>query len=278
MVVPAVSTSQRTYRYLRLALAGAPVAMMLAVLFAVPDAGVLPSVSHYFYTSARTVFSAALVAAAACLLALSGRGPQRVLLDVAALLAPLVAIVPTPISAGDVPGVVVDCTAPCVPTPFADDLDNALATYLAVGAVVVAIGLVLVRRGDADLRGTGSTLAIAAAVLTAVTAVWTLAPRILVGYVHVVAAVGFFAVIALVALAEAVRPSVDHPPARRMRVGYVVIALALLIDLAATFAFGVIGDLPVVLTGELVALGLFVVFWMMQTAQKWSLPDPSLRG
>lgn len=278
MVVPAVSTSQRTYRYLRLALAGAPVALLLAVLFAIPDAGVLPSVSHYFYTSAGTVFSAALVAAAACLLALSGRGPQRGLLDVAALLAPLVAIVPTPISAGEVPGVAVDCIAPCVPTPFADDLDNALATYLAVGAVVVAIGLVLVRRGDVALRDTGPTLALTAAVLAAVAALWTLAPRILYGQAHVAAAVGFFAVIALVALAEAVRPSVDHPPARRMRVGYVLIALALLTDLTATFALGVIADLPVVLVGELVALGLFVLFWMMQTAQKWSLPDPSLRG
>lgn len=277
MVVPAVSTSQRTYRYLRLALAGAPVAMMLAVLFAIPDVGVLPSVSHYFYTSARTVFSAALVAAAACLLALSGRGPQRVLLDVAALLAPLVAIVPTPISAGEVPGVAVDCIAPCVPVPFADDLDNALATYLAVGAVVVAIGLVLVRRGDVALRDTGPTLTLTAAVLAAVAGLWTLAPRILVGQVHVAAAVGFFAVIALVALAEAVRPSADHPPGRRMRIGYVIIALALLIDLTATFAFGVIADLPVVLVGELVALGLFVLFWMMQTAQKWSTPDPSLR-
>jgi len=37
-------------------------------------------------------------------------------------------------------------------------------------------------------------------------------------------------------------------------------------------------DLPAVLAGELVALALFLVFWMMQTAQKWSLADPALRA
>jgi hypothetical protein len=276
--VAAVSTSQRTYRYLRLTLAGTPVAIMLAVLFAIPDAGVLPSVSHYFYTSARTVFSAALVAAAACLLALSGRGPQRVLLDVAALLAPLIAIIPTPVSPGEVPGVVVDCAAPCVPAGFTDDLDNALATYLAIGAAVLAIGLVLARRGDIALRDTGPTLALAAAVLAVATLVWTVAPDLLVRYGHAVAAFGFFILIAVVALAEALRPSATHPPARRTRIGYVVVAVALLLDLAATAVSAVLFDLPVVLVGELVALALFLVFWMMQTAQKWSLADPALRA
>ncbi|MDF2555954.1 MAG: hypothetical protein K0R60_1849 [Microbacterium sp.] len=244
--MPAVSTSQRTYRYLRLTLAGAPIAIMLAVLFAIPDAGVLPSVSHYFYSSARTVFSAALVTAAACLLALSGRGPQRVLLDVAALLAPLIAIIPTP--------------------------------YLAIGAAVLAIGFVLARRGDIALRDTGPTLALAAAVLAAATLVWTLAPDQLVRYGHAVAAFGFFILIALVALAEALRPSDTHPPARRTRIGYVVVAVALLLDLAATAVSAMLFDLPVVLAGELVALVLFLVFWMMQTAQKWSLADPALRA
>lgn len=276
--MPAVSTSQRTYRYLRLTLAGAPVAIMLAVLFAIPDVGVLPSVSHYFYSSARTVFSAALVAAAACLLALSGRGAQRVLLDVAALLAPLIAIIPTPISAGEVLGIVVDCAAPCVPAGFTDDLDNALATYLVIGAVVLAIGLVLARRGDVALRDTGPTLALAAAVLAGVALVWALVPQLLVRYGHVVAAFGFFIIIALVALAEALRPSDAHPPPKRMRIGYVVVAIALLLDLASTVVSAVLFDLPVVLAGELVALALFLVFWMMQTAQKWSLADPALRA
>ncbi|MEH3089972.1 MAG: hypothetical protein PGN24_10385 [Microbacterium arborescens] len=273
----AVSTSQRTYRYLRLTLAVVPVALLVAVAIAAADVGVLPTVSHYFYTPARTVFSASLVVAAACLLALSGRGPQRLLLDVAALFAPLVAIVPTPLSAGEVPGLAVSC-AQCIPAPFADDLDNALLTYLVVGALVVVIGAVLGLRGDIDLRASGPTLAVAVVVLVVVALVWSLAPAVLTRSAHLVAAFGFFALIALVALAEAVWPSTEHPPHHRMRVGYVVVAIALLVDLALTVVLGVVADLPVVFAGEVVALLLFVVFWMMQTAQKWSMPDPALRG
>lgn len=276
--MPAVTTPQRTYRYLRLTLAGAPVALLLAVAFAIPDVGVLPTVSHYFYTPARTVFSASLVAAAACLLALSGRGPARVLLDLAALLAPLVAIVPTPVAAGEVPGLIVECVAPCVPSPFADDLGNALLTYLVMAAIVVVVGVVLALRGDVALRAVGPTLAIAVVVLAAVSGVWALAPGALVAYVHLVAAFAFFGLIAAVALVEALRPSPEHPPRPAVRRAYLVIAVALPVDLIATVALGAGTDAPVVFVGEVIALLLFVAFWLLQTVQKWSVPDPSLRG
>ncbi|QLD11307.1 hypothetical protein [Microbacterium oleivorans] len=275
--MPAVSTSQRTYRYLRLALAGAPVALLVSVALAVPDAGVLPSLSHYFYTPARTVFSAALVAAAVCLLVLSGRGPQRVLLDVAALLAPLVAIVPTPVAPGEVPGLALDCAASCIPAPVVADLANAVTTYVVVGALVVVVGVVLGSRGDIELAAAAPTLAIAVGVLAAVALFATRAPAGL-GRLHVVAAVAFFALIAGVALAEAIRPSVEHPPSRRLRIAYVGLAVALPADLVATFLLGVVAGLPVVLIGEVIALVIFVAFWLMQTAQKWSLADPSLRA
>lgn len=276
--MPAVTTPQRTYRYLRLTLAGAPVALLLAVAFAIPDVGVLPTVSHYFYTPARTVFSASLVAAAACLLALSGRGPARVLLDLAALLAPLVAIVPTPVAAGEVRGLIVECVAPCVPSPFADDLRNALLTYLVMAAIVVVVGVVLALRGDVALRAVAPTLAIAVVVLAAVSGVWALAPGALVAYVHLVAAFAFFGLIAAVALVEALRPSPEHPPRPAVRRAYLVIAVALPVDLIATVALGAGTDAPVVFVGEVIALLLFVAFWLLQTVQKWSVPDPSLRG
>ncbi|MDD7928925.1 hypothetical protein [Microbacterium thalli] len=276
--MPAVTTPQRTYRYLRLTLAGAPVALLLAVVFAMPDAGVLPTVSHYFYTPARTVFSAALIAAAACLLALSGRGPARVLLDLAALLAPLVAIVPTPVEPGEVPGLAVDCAAPCVPSPVADDLGNALLTYLVVAALVVVTGVILGLRGDVALRAAAPTLATAIAVIVAVSSLWALAPAVLFASVHLVAAVAFFALIAAVALVEAVRPDPEHPPRPSLRRAYLVIAVVLPVDLIATLALGTVAEAPVVFIGEVVALLLFVAFWLLQTVQKWSSPDPSLRG
>lgn len=276
--MPPVTTSQRTYRYLRLALAGAPLALLLSVALAAVDVGVLPTVSHYFYTSARTVFTSALVAAAACLLALSGRGLQRTLLDVAALLAPLIAIVPTPIAAGEVPGIDVACGDVCVPAPYDADIDNAVLTYLVVVALAVVIGLVLIVRGEVDGRATVPNLVVSTVVVAAVGLVWWWAREVFVTYAHVVAAFSFFAVIAAVAITEVVRPSPQHPPSPAVRRAYIALAAAMLLDLVATFALGGLVDLPVVFVGEVVALLLFFVFWLVQTRQKWAESNPSVRG
>ena len=45
---------QRTYRYLRIGLAGTVVLIFVSVAVAIPVVGLLPSISHYFYTPART--------------------------------------------------------------------------------------------------------------------------------------------------------------------------------------------------------------------------------
>ena len=89
MSTAVVSTSlQRTYRYLRIGIAGTVVAIFVAVGMAAADVGWLTSVSDYFYTPARNVFVGALIAASLALVALSGRGTERALLDAAALFAP----------------------------------------------------------------------------------------------------------------------------------------------------------------------------------------------
>ena len=96
MAAVAISTSlQRTYRYLRIGVAGTVVVIFVSVLLAVPAVGWLTSVSDYFYSPARDAFVGALIAASLALLALSGRGLERGLLDAAALFAPLIALVPT---------------------------------------------------------------------------------------------------------------------------------------------------------------------------------------
>lgn len=91
---------KRSYLYLRISMVGSVLAIFLAVLFT-PVAYktgdfFLRSISHYYYTPARIVFTGALCAAALALLVISGKGIQSWLLDVAALLAPLIAIIPTP--------------------------------------------------------------------------------------------------------------------------------------------------------------------------------------
>ena len=143
MARPSGTTSlQRTYRYLRLAIAGAVVVVFTAVLVAMPTVGLLPSPSHYYYTPANTMFVGALMAVSVCFFALSGRGAERVLLDAAATIVPLIAIVPTMISPRSVPGVDADCPrgeGSCVPQTFDAAVDAGIATYLVVGAVFVRL-------------------------------------------------------------------------------------------------------------------------------------------
>ena len=67
MARPSGTTSlQRTYRYLRLAIAGAVVVVFTAVLVAMPAVGLLPSLSHDYYTPANTMFVGALMAVSVC--------------------------------------------------------------------------------------------------------------------------------------------------------------------------------------------------------------------
>lgn len=72
-----------------------------------------------------------------CFFALSGRGAERVLLDAAATVVPLVAIVPTMISPGSVPGIDAHCPpgrGSCVPASFDAAVRGGVLTSLIVGA------------------------------------------------------------------------------------------------------------------------------------------------
>lgn len=280
MPARAVTSPQRTYRYLRIAAALTVPTILVAVAAAIPVVGVLPSISHYFYSPARTAFTAALIAASVCLLALSGRGPSRALLDAAALFPPLVATIPVAVVPGSVPDVPVEVDADCgmcVPAPFVPGVDNGIVVYLAVGALAVAIGAVLVARGEVARDGAIS-LAIAAAVVAVVGLVWWLAHPALLRWGHAVAAALFFTLIAITALVEALRAPSDMP--RWMRTSYLVLAIALAVVLVATIALGdarFAAGRPV-LIGEAIALVLFAAFWVLQSAQHWRDPDPALRA
>jgi hypothetical protein len=273
--VTATTTPQRTYRYLRIAIAAMPVVILVSVAVAIPVVGVLPSISHYFYTTARTPFVGALIAAAVCLFALSGRGIERLLLDIAALFAPLIAIVPTVISRGSVPGVDVTCPGACVPPPFDSDLDNGVITYLIIGALVLVLGVVFIAAGQAERRPAVITVAAGAVVLAATALTWWLWHAAFVQYAHYVAAIAFFLLIAAVALIDAFTPT-DAPG--WVRVGYAIIAIGMALGMVATVAFRDqrFADSHPVFVGEVVALILFTLYWALKSAEKWSETDPSL--
>ncbi|MCR2791919.1 hypothetical protein NQ156_02455 [Microbacterium sp. zg.Y625] len=271
---------RRTYRYLRLGVAATVVAIAVAVTLESRRGGLLESISAYYYTPARDVLVGALIAGSLGLLALSGRGVQRALLDAAALLAPLVAVVPTP-TLGSGCG----ATA-CVPASAHLSVDNGVATYLVVGALAVVVAVVVGTRADAGqaaLARTWPSIALAVAVLTATWAWWGLARTSFLGFGHLVAATGFFALLAAVALIDAGRSdwAPEQPPARGVRVAYAVVGVLLAVDLTVVISVvAIMGDAamrtPLVFVGEVVALVLFGLYWVLQTVGTWSSADPRL--
>lgn len=273
------STSpERTHRYLRLAIGGTVVVIFAAVLAAVPAFGWLSAISDYFYTPARNAFVGALIAASLALLALSGRGAERTLLDAAALFAPLIALVPTVIGSGSVPGVAVPC-APCVPPEVRADIANGVTTYAVVLAGVLVVALVLRRAGQSP--GSGFSIALGAAVLAVVVLTGVLAPEMFLSAAHVIATVVFFALIAAVAVLNAFWRTTTSTPPRWLRLTYIAIAVVLVADtvflLIATFArTDADGTAPPwILVGESLALLVFLAFWWLQTWQRWNEDDPA---
>ncbi|WP_139230913.1 hypothetical protein [Microbacterium sp. cf046] len=277
MTTRAQTTSlQRTYRYLRIAVTGTVVVIFVAVGVTIPIVGVLPSLSHYYYTPANTLFVGALITVGVCLFALSGRGPERVLLDVAAILIPLVAIVPTVISPGWIVGVRVGCVGACVPAAYDAAVDVGVATYLIIGAIVLVVASTLIVVGEVEREGGILSLVIGAVLLIAVGLTWWLWREVFLQWTHFVAAIGFFGVIAAVAMVNAFWPTRRRRPTRMLKVAYAVIAIALTLDVVALPLFGSlrIGPFYWVFIGEVIALLLFLAFWMLQSIQFWSSVDP----
>lgn len=281
------TTTQRTHRYLRLSLVLVVAALLVSVLVETVVLSwqpltlgwnLLPSISHYFYTPARDVFVGALIAASVALLALSGRGAERTILDAAALFAPLIALVPTTLAPGTVPGVVVPCAVRCFPPEYEADAANGVLTYLVVGGLTILVALLLAALGQVSLSAVGFSLVVTGVVLVGVGATWLLARDAFLAQGHFVATIAFFALFAAVAVLNAF-PRRGAPPATVFRVLYVVIAVALAAVLVVYIVLLPQADahgLPIVLLAEAAALALFFSFWVVQGVEKWHETDPSI--
>lgn len=93
-----VDDARRTYRYLRLGMAGVLVALAVSVGLEVTRSGGCwqRSISAYYYTPTRPVLVGTLLVLGFAMVVLVGRTPvEEVALDLAGLFAPVVALVPT---------------------------------------------------------------------------------------------------------------------------------------------------------------------------------------
>ncbi|MGL5850040.1 MAG: hypothetical protein ACRCZD_04570, partial [Phycicoccus sp.] len=131
-------TAVTTYRYIRIAIVALLALLGVSVFlewWATSRECVQGSISEYIYTPVDSVFVGVLVAVGICLVALKGSTPgEDVLLNIAGMLAPAVAFVPTqPVGeCRSVPLVRSD-----IPSSVANNVEALLVVGVAVAVVVI---------------------------------------------------------------------------------------------------------------------------------------------
>jgi FtsH-binding integral membrane protein len=265
----------RTYRYLRIGIAATVVIIAVSVIVASAQRGhVLPSISAYYYTSARTAFVGALIAVGIAIIALSGRGSEGWLMHAAGLFAPLVAFVPTRVIPGTVPNDTAPCphgAKDCIPSSILPTVQDGVITYVVIGVLMALVALIigLVTR-ELPLRSIILTLIVVLAVGAA--GLWLDAGFVYSG--HVVFAGLFFIIIAFVALRNVWSSDDDIPRSTWVTWVYGIVGIAMAADVIGLLAvvFWVKNQGHLVITGESIALGLFFVFWVVQSIRDWNHP------
>jgi hypothetical protein len=275
----AATSVQRTYRYLRLAIAGTVLIIAVAVLVTSVQLGhFLPSISAYYYTSARTAFVGALIAAGIAILALSGRGSERWLMQAAGLFAPLIAFVPTRVVPGTVPSDTAPCprgAADCIPNSILPTVQNGVITYVIVGLFMLTVAFIIgLTTRKLDIR----SIVVALLLLLAVgaTSLWLNAWFLYNG--HIIFAGLFFLLIAIVAFSNVLSTDDNIPRSGWVKIVYGIVGIAMAIDVIGLILVVTLVKLPghLVIVGESSALILFVVFWVVQSIRDWWDPAPAL--
>ena len=262
----------KTYRYLRLAMV--TMIFLLAVSLVIEWGKTDPhcwqtSISAYYYTPAQAIVVGTLIAIGACMVAIKGNTEgEDILLNVGGMLAPAVALVPTP-GAGEcrsVPMTVSDTSA---------NIANNMAALFVTGVVILGITITIALRarqsgtGDWDRRHVAG-LVVATVVLGGGIA-WFAWNRsgFTTGAHYTAAAILFVCIGGVVVLnAKEYRRKV---PSKRPTVNrYSIIAAAMAASLVVMGLWKwIFGWEHAVLWIEGALITLFALFWLSQTQELW---------
>lgn len=270
----------KTYLYLRVALVALALflAASLVIELAFGDTEWLGSISAYYYTPVRSVFVGTLSAMGVCLIAIKGRDRPRedLMLNLAGMCAPVVALVPTPLedaSCGD--------ATRCVPDAFVPGVVNNVQALIVVGVVGVLFAARTVRRDDRE-RADLVALGVAAVGLAAFTLWFVLGRDSFLDFAHYGTAVPMFGLIVAVALVNAAKVDEFVADGGTLAMGHadtykrayrgiayfmgVVIGGALVLFVVKAIT----GSEPFahwVFIVEALLLAAFTAFWILQTLQ-----------
>lgn len=231
-------SAQRTYRNLRVVMLGALVALAAAVVYQTAQQhSLLDSISAYYYTPAQSIFVGALIGLGLAMIALRGTNDaEDVLLNLAGIAAPVIALVPTPRGsdflaaqqACETEGVIVsgaqpgpngqlDCpTIRAIVAANRANVENNMLAYLVTGLVALLFAWYLVRRetkaaaahqGPPPKKRTWWSLGVATVAWLFATLVYFWKLDWLIGNAHFYAAISLFVLIVGVVVANAFRLS-----------------------------------------------------------------------
>ncbi|MET9312263.1 hypothetical protein ABZX12_10575 [Kribbella sp. NPDC003505] len=266
----------KTYRYLRMAMVAmiALLAVSLVIEWSKTDPHCLQtSISAYYYTPVRAIFVGSLITIGVCMVVLKGNTePEDILLNVAGILAPGVALVPTPGQGRchSVPVVLGDAAA--------NVTNNMLAVFV-IGVPCLLLAAVFIVR-DRIRQPAGWTpmyvlgLVVAALIFGGGLA-WFLVDRSgFIGDAHYAAAIVMFGCIVAVVLLNAEQfrrkqrtHAVRHSPANRY---FVIAAAMVVVPLLMVGWKKVFGWEHAVLWIEGTLIVLFAAFWISQTQELWN--------
>lgn len=224
----------KTYRYLRLAMVALVGMLAAGVVIGASRAGqLLTSLSAYYYTPAQSVFVGALVAIGVCLIVIRGEDTEDVALNLAGMLAPVVAgLTVAALSIGRTPA-------------GGRRLHHLVGLGLAVSVVGLSVVLFLVNR-----EGFDRVMHYAAAI-------------------PMFAAIIFVVAWNALRFRASTAPGADAMRSKHLN-PYGALA-ALMVGSAAVVlaAWWLLEWPPAVLVLEAIEIALFAVFWGVQTWDKW---------
>jgi hypothetical protein len=266
----------KTYRYLRLAIVVVVLAAVASVLIERSHTHCWQgSISAYYYTPVHSVFVGALVALGVSMIAIKGSTDvEDMLLNVAGVLAPIVAFVPTSPPSDT-----------CASTAFVGGdakafIDNnVLALAIGSGVAILTAYAVALVGGKASIRKVSAASVLGfvlGAALLAVGLIWYFGFRdSFLEHAHSWTAGVMFVLIGVVIFINA-RGSRRINRLRGTGRGYWVVYAALL-GVMVLSAVGVLIAKNVdrdwrhqILLLEILELLAFAVFWVMQTAEHWA--------
>jgi len=197
-------STTKTYLYLRVGLVALTVFLgaSLVIELVLGEGEWLGSISAYYYTPVRAVLVGTLTAMGVCLIAIKGRDRPRedLLLNLAGMCAPVVALCPTPLEDSAACGT----ATRCVPASYVPGVENGIGALLVVGVLGVVFAARTVRRG-ADERRDLVALGASAAGVAGLALWFALGRGSFLDYAHYGTAVPMFGLVVAVALVNAAK-------------------------------------------------------------------------